>query len=206
MINAKFNRLITFGRVREEYGFTARHEATVSDAGNILSLMLNGGSIDFSSSSLDILWLFFRVSLIAQLVKNLLLWMRPQFDSWVWKIRWRRDRLPTPVIVGFPCGSAGKESAWTILLYKYIYEYKIFKSHSLSLAELGLEPKPLTLRTLSRVDFIILLLGWSWIWGEASSAVMAGETDSPLLFPASMDIVNIICLFSPSNISSDIRK
>ena len=27
------------------------------------------------------------------------------------KIHWRRDRLPTPVFVGFPCGSAGKESA-----------------------------------------------------------------------------------------------
>ena len=27
------------------------------------------------------------------------------------KIRWRRDRLPTPVFLGFPCGSAGKESA-----------------------------------------------------------------------------------------------
>ena len=26
------------------------------------------------------------------------------------KIRWRRDRLPTPVFFGFPCGSAGKES------------------------------------------------------------------------------------------------
>ena len=25
-------------------------------------------------------------------------------------IRWRRDRLPTPVFPGFPCGSAGKES------------------------------------------------------------------------------------------------
>ena len=24
---------------------------------------------------------------------------------------WRRDRLPTPVFFGFPCGSAGKESA-----------------------------------------------------------------------------------------------
>ena len=24
---------------------------------------------------------------------------------------WRRDRLPTPVFLGFPCGSAGKESA-----------------------------------------------------------------------------------------------
>ena len=36
---------------------------------------------------------------------------RPQFDSWVGKICWRRDRLPSPVFLGFPCGSAGKESA-----------------------------------------------------------------------------------------------
>ena len=27
------------------------------------------------------------------------------------KICWKRDRLPTPVFLGFPCGSAGKESA-----------------------------------------------------------------------------------------------
>ena len=37
---------------------------------------------------------------------------RPQFDSWVRKIPWRRDRLPTPVFLSFPGGSAGKESAW----------------------------------------------------------------------------------------------
>ena len=36
----------------------------------------------------------------------------PWFDSWVGKLRWRRDRLPTPVFMGFPCGSAGKESAY----------------------------------------------------------------------------------------------
>jgi len=36
---------------------------------------------------------------------------RPRFDSWVRKINWRRDRLPTPVFLGFPCGSAGKKSA-----------------------------------------------------------------------------------------------
>ena len=31
-------------------------------------------------------------------------------DSWVGKISWRRDRLLTPIFLGFPCGSAGKES------------------------------------------------------------------------------------------------
>ncbi|KAB0355446.1 hypothetical protein FD755_021954, partial [Muntiacus reevesi] len=29
-------------------------------------------------------------------------------------ICWRRDRLPTPVFLGFPCGSAGKESACSV--------------------------------------------------------------------------------------------
>ena len=28
-----------------------------------------------------------------------------------WEDLWRRERLPTPVFLGFPCGSAGKESA-----------------------------------------------------------------------------------------------
>ena len=35
---------------------------------------------------------------------------RPQFSSWVGKAPWRRDGLPTAVFLGFPCGSAGKES------------------------------------------------------------------------------------------------
>ena len=52
-------------------------------------------------------------SLIAQLVKKICLQCRrPWFDSWVRKIRWRRDRLPNPVFLGFPCGSAGKEYAY----------------------------------------------------------------------------------------------
>ena len=33
------------------------------------------------------------------------------FNSWVGKILWRRDRLPTPVFLGFPGGSDGKELA-----------------------------------------------------------------------------------------------
>ena len=50
-------------------------------------------------------------SLIAQLVKNPLQCSRPWFDSWVGKSPWRRERLPSPVFLGFPCGSAGEESA-----------------------------------------------------------------------------------------------
>ena len=34
----------------------------------------------------------------------------PWFDSWVGTIPWRRDRLPTPVVLGFPGVSSGKES------------------------------------------------------------------------------------------------
>ena len=36
--------------------------------------------------------------------------MRPWFDSWVGKMPWR-DRLHTPVFLGFTCGSGSKESA-----------------------------------------------------------------------------------------------
>ena len=53
-------------------------------------------------------------SLIALLVRNLPMIRRSQFDSWVGKISWRRDRLPTPVFLGFPCGSAGKKSACNV--------------------------------------------------------------------------------------------
>ncbi|XDA74535.1 hypothetical protein R6Z07F_004758 [Ovis aries] len=50
-------------------------------------------------------------SLRAHLVKNP---RSPWFHSWVGKVCWRRDRLPTPVFLGFPCGSAGKESACNV--------------------------------------------------------------------------------------------
>ena len=53
---------------------------------------------------------FSRASLVAQLVKNPPAMQENQFDSWVWKIPWRRDILPTPVFLGFPGGSAGKKS------------------------------------------------------------------------------------------------
>ena len=37
--------------------------------------------------------------------------MRSQCDSWMGKIPWRRDRLPTPAFIGFPGGSDDKESS-----------------------------------------------------------------------------------------------
>ena len=49
-------------------------------------------------------------SLIAQLLKNPPAMQRPWFSSWVGKTCWRRDRLPTPIFLGFPCGLAGNES------------------------------------------------------------------------------------------------
>ena len=53
---------------------------------------------------------------IAQLVKNPihLQCRRPWFDSWVGKIPWRRDRPPTSIFLGFPCGSTGTESACSV--------------------------------------------------------------------------------------------
>ena len=50
-------------------------------------------------------------SLVAQLVKNLPATQETPVWFPVRKIRWRRDRLPTPVFLGFPGGSNGKESA-----------------------------------------------------------------------------------------------
>ena len=35
-------------------------------------------------------------------------------SSWVRRIPWRRDKLPTPVFLGFSCGLAGKESACNV--------------------------------------------------------------------------------------------
>ena len=55
--------------------------------------------------------LFSEFSLLNRSVgRTCLQYRRPWLDSWVRKIPWRRDRLPTPVFLGFPCGSAGKES------------------------------------------------------------------------------------------------
>ena len=54
--------------------------------------------------------MYTRASLVAQLIICLQC-RRSQFNSWVGKIHWRKNRLTTPVFLGFPTGWAGKESA-----------------------------------------------------------------------------------------------
>ena len=51
---------------------------------------------------------FFRVSLVAQTVKNLPAMWRPGFDSWVGKIPWRRNWQSTPAFL--PGESHGQRS------------------------------------------------------------------------------------------------
>ena len=50
-------------------------------------------------------------SLIAQLVKNPPAMQETLIRFLGWEDLLEKDRLPTPVFLGFPCGSAGKESA-----------------------------------------------------------------------------------------------
>ena len=55
-------------------------------------------------------------SLIFQLVKMCLQCRRPWFNFWIGKIPWRRHRLPTTVLLGFPGSTEfpGKEFACNV--------------------------------------------------------------------------------------------
>ena len=55
-----------------------------------------------------------RAFLLAQLVKNPSARQESPADSWVEKIPWRKERLPTPVFLALPGGSDGKESTCTV--------------------------------------------------------------------------------------------
>ena len=54
--------------------------------------------------------LHIRASLTAQLVKNPPAMQETPVQFLGWEDPLEKDRLPTPVFLGFPCGSAGKES------------------------------------------------------------------------------------------------
>ena len=52
--------------------------------------------------------------MLWKVINYLFNFLRPWSDSWVRKVHWRRDWLPTPVFLGFPDDSAGKESACSV--------------------------------------------------------------------------------------------
>ena len=80
----------------------------IQSKANSFLCLTTAGAFQFLYGTIHSSNIVSRASLIVQLVKNL---QEPQFDFWVRKICWRRDRLPTSVFLGFPCGSAGKESS-----------------------------------------------------------------------------------------------
>ena len=65
---------------------------------------------DSSSPTFSTMYSAYRASLVAKLVAQLQC-RKPWFDSWVGKIPWKRERLPTSVFLGFPGDSVSKESA-----------------------------------------------------------------------------------------------
>ena len=71
-----------------------------------------------TSSWLSRSWRWFcivlQASLVAQLVKNLPAMQETLIPFWVRKILCRRGGLLTPVFLGFPCGSATKESTCNV--------------------------------------------------------------------------------------------
>ena len=91
-----------FSHLRYLFG-TSRHEHQFSDLISLVTAHVKIKSPSYVSS--------YRAPLVAQLVKNLPAMQETWFNSWVGKIRWRRDRLPTPIFLEFPGGSAGKESS-----------------------------------------------------------------------------------------------
>ena len=94
--NVSYHYLRPSGKNKEIWPFIAydqpygAHQASLSKT--ITPLKWN--IIEYAKSRFS--W----ASLVAQLVRIHLQCRRLGFDSWVWKIPWRRDRLPTPVFLG----------------------------------------------------------------------------------------------------------
>ena len=87
--------------------FTLHYERTSTQKSLISSIILA------KMNKIRILGRCINLWKLSQL-RILLQCRRPWFYFWVRKIRWRKDRLPIPVFLGFPGGSAGKESACNV--------------------------------------------------------------------------------------------
>ena len=85
-----------------------------------------------------------------------MLFRSPWFDSWVGKICWRWERLPTLVSLGFPCGSAGKKN----LPVARSREVCISLSCSMQPSLWGLIRRPHLLRNLLKTWFLSCSPEW----------------------------------------------
>ena len=52
--------------------------------------------------------------MVAQLVKNPPVMQEAPVQFLGWQYPLRKDKLPIPLLLGFPCGSDGKESACNV--------------------------------------------------------------------------------------------
>ena len=79
-------------------------------SGRTGNLHVPQGGQKIKTKTLWQMYIYTRPSLVAQLVKNHLQCGRPGLDSWVGKISWRRERLPTSVF--WPGEFHGLYSLW----------------------------------------------------------------------------------------------
>ena len=73
-----------------------------------------GFSISPSVALIKLLYIHQWTSLIAQLVKNPPAMQEMPVRFLVWEDSLEKDRLPNPIFLRFPCGSAGKESSCNV--------------------------------------------------------------------------------------------
>ena len=77
----------------------------------LISLQSKGPSGVFSKTTIQ-KHQFFSAQFSSRSSSHIHTWLPEKHR--VGKICWRKDRLPTPIFLDFPCGSAGKESAWNM--------------------------------------------------------------------------------------------
>ena len=115
-MDAAYQAPLSLGFSKQAYWteLSCFHPLLGMETSSLMSLALVGGFFTTSAIWEALFWFWFYqkgnwASLVAQLVKNLPPMQRPWFSSCVGKIPWRRDRLPTPVFLGFPGGSVGEK-------------------------------------------------------------------------------------------------
>ena len=105
------------------------------------------------------------------------------------KIPWRRNRLPTPLFLGFPCGSGGKESACNVRDLSsipglgsrgegkgYPFQYSGLENstdciiHGVAKSQTGLSDFPFTQLSGAKSCFLVDLKEWQMVASYSPSS------------------------------------